>query len=197
MFGHFPLLQWHPNVRPPFSSPGTTSFAPRASYRLPPADPGVAHEPFQLPHFKTHSSLPRTTVDMAASTTQAPKSSNKKKALKAIPRPDSPAPSTASGAADKGSESQDEGFESPYIKELQKYVSYPRRAIVFLRKADTTGRNIRNVNKKIVSCPYVLPTKYTKHLVTYRGCSRPMPPKPTPSWPSTLANLSTNWSPPR
>ncbi|POR31728.1 Uncharacterized protein TPAR_08042 [Tolypocladium paradoxum] len=71
---------------------------------------------------------------MAASTTQAASKSSKKKAAKAIQRaesPASPAPSTASGTADKASDSQDEGFESPYIKELQK--------------------NIRNVNKKITN----------------------------------------------
>ncbi|PNY24156.1 Uncharacterized protein TCAP_05904 [Tolypocladium capitatum] len=68
---------------------------------------------------------------MAASTTQVATKSSKKKAAKVIQRAVSPAPSTTSGAADKANDSQDEGFESPYIKELQK--------------------NIRNVNKKITN----------------------------------------------
>ncbi|KND94339.1 hypothetical protein TOPH_01258 [Tolypocladium ophioglossoides CBS 100239] len=68
---------------------------------------------------------------MAATATQVASKTSKKKVAKAIQRAESPAPSTASGAADKASDSQDEGFESPYIKELQK--------------------NIRNVNKKITN----------------------------------------------
>lgn len=51
---------------------------------------------------------------MAAATAQTASKSSKKKAAKAIERTDSPAPSTASGSADK------DGFESPYLKELQK-----------------------------------------------------------------------------
>ncbi|GJN74525.1 hypothetical protein PLICBS_008616 [Purpureocillium lilacinum] len=66
---------------------------------------------------------------MAMSATQNPSKSSKKKAAHAIERTESPAPSTGSGAADKANESQDEAFESPYIKELQK--------------------NIRNISKKI------------------------------------------------
>jgi hypothetical protein len=62
---------------------------------------------------------------MAATTAQSATKASKKKAPKAVERTDSPAPSTASGSADKA-EGQD-GFESPYIKELQKYVA----AIVF------------------------------------------------------------------
>ena len=54
---------------------------------------------------------------MAAPTAQpAPK----KKASKVPERTESPAPSTASGAADKATDMQDDAFESPYIKELQK-----------------------------------------------------------------------------
>lgn len=55
---------------------------------------------------------------MAASTAQPVSKSAKKKAAKAIQRTDSPAPSTVSVAAsaDKG----DDGFESPYLKEIQK-----------------------------------------------------------------------------
>ena len=56
---------------------------------------------------------------MAASTTQAPSKSAKKKAAKAIERTDSPAPSSVSGTPEKNGE--DQAFESPYIKELQKY----------------------------------------------------------------------------
>lgn len=94
---------------------------------------------------------------MAASTTQAASKSSKKKAAKVTLRADSPAPSTASGAADKGNDSQDEGFESPYIKELQKYVPKPVGGMcVSVKLTWTPGRNIRNVNKKIVSGPCVI-----------------------------------------
>ncbi|KAJ3494065.1 hypothetical protein NLG97_g4317 [Lecanicillium saksenae] len=69
-------------------------------------------------------------IAMAASTASQPVSkSAKKKAAKAIERTDSPAPSTTSVAA--SADKADDGFESPYIKELQK--------------------NIRNVNKKILN----------------------------------------------
>lgn len=54
---------------------------------------------------------------MAAATTQPASKSAKKKASKAIERTESPAPSTAS-AADRALD--DQGFQSPYIKELQK-----------------------------------------------------------------------------
>jgi hypothetical protein len=70
---------------------------------------------------------------MAASTAQNPSKSSKKKAAAkaaAIERTDSPAPSTASGAIDRNADAQD-GFESPYLKEVQK--------------------NIRNVNKKLAN----------------------------------------------
>lgn len=56
---------------------------------------------------------------MAAAATQSAPKGSKKKIASAIPRAESPALSIGSGAAD----SQDEGFESPYIKELQKYSS--------------------------------------------------------------------------
>ncbi|KJZ80213.1 hypothetical protein HIM_00063 [Hirsutella minnesotensis 3608] len=68
---------------------------------------------------------------MAASTAQAVSKSSKKKAAKALERNQSPAPSTTSGGLDKTADPQDDGFESPYIKELQK--------------------NIRNINKKITN----------------------------------------------
>ncbi|OAQ97419.1 hypothetical protein LLEC1_06809 [Akanthomyces lecanii] len=67
---------------------------------------------------------------MAASTTAQPMSkSARKKAAKAIERTDSPALSTVSLAV--SADKTEDGFESPYIKELQK--------------------NIRNVNKKILN----------------------------------------------
>ncbi|KAM3511930.1 hypothetical protein MY11210_004401 [Beauveria gryllotalpidicola] len=80
---------------------------------------------------------------MAASTVTQPMSkSARKKAAKAIERTDSPAPSTASGAA--SADKADDSFESPYIKELQK--------------------NIRNVNKKIVNA-----TKTDSLLAEHKG----------------------------
>ncbi|KAF7553805.1 hypothetical protein G7046_g7005 [Stylonectria norvegica] len=68
---------------------------------------------------------------MAATTAQPPSKSSKKKAAKAVERADSPAPSSVDAAADKTAEGNDDTYESPYIKELQK--------------------NIRNVNKKITN----------------------------------------------
>ncbi|OAA46304.1 hypothetical protein NOR_03057 [Metarhizium rileyi] len=65
---------------------------------------------------------------MAASATQSAPQGAKKKNTGAVLRAESPAPSAGSGAA---ADSQDESFESPYIKELQK--------------------NIRNLNKKITN----------------------------------------------
>lgn len=56
---------------------------------------------------------------MAASTAQPASKSSKKKAAKAIERIDSPAPSTNGGTDDKTT--GDDTYESPYIKELQKY----------------------------------------------------------------------------
>ncbi|EJP67829.1 hypothetical protein BBAD15_g10597 [Beauveria bassiana D1-5] len=80
---------------------------------------------------------------MAASTVTQPMSkSAKKKAAKAIERTNSPAPSTASGAA--SADKADDSFESPYIKELQKY--------------------IRNINKKIVNA-----TKTDSLLAEHKG----------------------------
>jgi hypothetical protein len=57
---------------------------------------------------------------MAASATQPVSKSAKKKAAKAQARNESPTPSAESGPADKAAEAQEETFESPYIKELQK-----------------------------------------------------------------------------
>ncbi|OAQ73257.1 hypothetical protein VFPPC_12965 [Pochonia chlamydosporia 170] len=65
---------------------------------------------------------------MAAAATQSGPKGSKKKNTIAAQRAESPAPSVGSGAA---ADSQDDGFESPYIKELQK--------------------NIRNLNKKITN----------------------------------------------
>lgn len=59
-------------------------------------------------------------LDMAALAAQSNSKSSKKKAARAIERTESPAPSTASGHADKSGDAQDDGFESAYIKELQK-----------------------------------------------------------------------------
>lgn len=56
---------------------------------------------------------------MAATTVQPVSKSAKKKAAKAIERAESPAPSATSAVEKTG----DEGFESPYIKELQKYAT--------------------------------------------------------------------------
>jgi hypothetical protein len=53
---------------------------------------------------------------MAATNPQPASKSSKKKAAKAIERTESPAPSIASGLDKAG----DGGFESPYIKEIQK-----------------------------------------------------------------------------
>jgi hypothetical protein len=58
---------------------------------------------------------------MAAPAPQAAVSkSAKKKAAKVQARTESPAPSTESAPTDKVAEAQDDAFESPYIKELQK-----------------------------------------------------------------------------
>ncbi|KAG5927251.1 hypothetical protein E4U42_002402 [Claviceps africana] len=65
---------------------------------------------------------------MAVAATQPTSKASKKKLANAIERVSSPAPSAGSGAA---ADSQDEGYESPYIRELQK--------------------NIRNLNKKIAN----------------------------------------------
>ncbi|KAG6005034.1 hypothetical protein E4U21_000549 [Claviceps maximensis] len=68
---------------------------------------------------------------MAATATQSASKASKKKpanSSNSIQRVDSPAPSAGSGAA---ADSQGDGYESPYIKELQK--------------------NIRNLNKKLTN----------------------------------------------
>jgi hypothetical protein len=57
---------------------------------------------------------------MASQATQPVSKSAKKKAAKAIERVHSPAPSAASGAAEKNG---DDGAASQYIRELQKYVT--------------------------------------------------------------------------
>lgn len=58
---------------------------------------------------------------MAATTTQPASKSAKKKATKAVQRTESPAPS-ATSAVEKGTDGASDSYESPYIKELQKYV---------------------------------------------------------------------------
>ncbi|GAB0143810.1 hypothetical protein EsHS_00004314 [Epichloe bromicola] len=65
---------------------------------------------------------------MAAAATQSAPKGSKSKRASAIERVNSPAPSVGSGAA---ADSQDEGYDNPYIKELQK--------------------NVRNLNKKITN----------------------------------------------
>lgn len=60
---------------------------------------------------------------MADSTVQPISKSAKKKAAKALERSSSPAPSTAASVA-ASADRADDGFESPYIKELQKYASH-------------------------------------------------------------------------
>ena len=86
------------------------------------------------------------------------KSAKKKKAK--AERTDSPAPS-ASPAADKavsvsGADASEDGLESPYIRELQKYVAPPLLSTTHSLVAclsNPRARNIRNVNKKIVRRP--------------------------------------------
>lgn len=85
---------------------------------------------------------------MAATTVQPASKTSKKKAAKAIERTESPAPSATSAAAEKAS---DDGFESPYIKELQKYGNTCCHSSIKERLLTFCRRNIRNVNKKIVS----------------------------------------------
>lgn len=63
----------------------------------------------------------RSVFNMAAPATQTTASkSSKKKAAKAQARTESPAPSTESAPTEKVADAQDDVFESPYIKELQK-----------------------------------------------------------------------------
>lgn len=85
---------------------------------------------------------------MAAATAQPASKSSKKKAAKTIERTESPAPSFTSGADKTG---DDQGNQSPYIKELQKYVSILQVRIKGILLTSLITRNIRNVNKKIVS----------------------------------------------
>lgn len=57
---------------------------------------------------------------MAAAATQSAPKGSKNKLASASERVNSPAPSVGSGAA---ADSQDEGYDNPYIKELQKYTN--------------------------------------------------------------------------
>lgn len=72
------------------------------------------------PNNELQSRIPCLTVlDMASPAAQPVSKSAKKKAAKALERTTSPAPSTASGQPEKNGE---DGFESPYIKDLHKWV---------------------------------------------------------------------------
>ncbi|KAL7941608.1 hypothetical protein V8C42DRAFT_172849 [Trichoderma barbatum] len=74
---------------------------------------------------------------MAAPAPQAAASkSAKKKAAKAQGRTESPAPSTESAPTDKVAEAQDDVFESPYIKELQKNIRNTAKKLTNASKTD-------------------------------------------------------------
>lgn len=63
----------------------------------------------------------RFVFTMAAPAIQTTASkSSKKKAAKSQARTESPAPSTESAPTERATDAQDDAFESPYIKELQK-----------------------------------------------------------------------------
>ncbi|UKZ77314.1 hypothetical protein TrVFT333_005034 [Trichoderma virens FT-333] len=75
---------------------------------------------------------------MAAPAPQAAASkSAKKKAAKAQGRTESPAPSTESAPTEKVAEAQDDAFESPYIKELQKNIRNTAKKLTNASKTDT------------------------------------------------------------
>ncbi|KAL7934830.1 hypothetical protein V8C35DRAFT_299920 [Trichoderma chlorosporum] len=75
---------------------------------------------------------------MAAPAPQAAVSkSAKKKAAKVQARAESPAPSTESAPTDKAAEAQDEAFESPYIKELQKNIRNTAKKLTNASKTDS------------------------------------------------------------
>ncbi|KAH0490541.1 hypothetical protein TgHK011_002005 [Trichoderma gracile] len=74
---------------------------------------------------------------MAASATQPVSKSAKKKAAKAQARNESPTPSAESGPADKAPEAQEESFESPYIKELQKNIRNTAKKLANASKTDS------------------------------------------------------------
>ncbi|KAL5091937.1 hypothetical protein Trisim1_002330 [Trichoderma cf. simile WF8] len=75
---------------------------------------------------------------MAAPAPQATVSkSAKKKAAKVQARTESPAPSTESAPTDKVAEAQDDAFESPYIKELQKNIRNTAKKLTNASKTDS------------------------------------------------------------
>ncbi|KAL7911103.1 hypothetical protein GGI35DRAFT_446500 [Trichoderma velutinum] len=75
---------------------------------------------------------------MAAPAPQAAVSkSAKKKAAKVQARTESPAPSTESAPTDKAAEAQDDAFESPYIKELQKNIRNTAKKLTNISKTDS------------------------------------------------------------
>ncbi|KAF3074705.1 hypothetical protein CFAM422_002791 [Trichoderma lentiforme] len=75
---------------------------------------------------------------MAAPAPQAAVSkSAKKKAAKVQARTESPAPSTESAPTDKVAEAQDDAFESPYIKELQKNIRNTAKKLTNASKTDS------------------------------------------------------------
>ncbi|RFU78854.1 hypothetical protein TARUN_3421 [Trichoderma arundinaceum] len=75
---------------------------------------------------------------MAAPAPQAAVSkTSKKKAAKAQGRTESPAPSTGSAPTDKAADAQDDVFESPYIKELQKNIRNTAKKLTNASKTDS------------------------------------------------------------
>ncbi|KAH8127902.1 hypothetical protein LI328DRAFT_129693 [Trichoderma asperelloides] len=75
---------------------------------------------------------------MAAPATQTTASkSSKKKAAKAQARTESPAPSTESAPTEKVADAQDDVFESPYIKELQKNIRNTAKKLTNAAKLDS------------------------------------------------------------
>lgn len=63
--------------------------------------------------------------------------SSKKKAAKAQARTESPAPSTESAPTEKVADAQDDVFESPYIKELQKNIRNTAKKLTNAAKLDS------------------------------------------------------------
>lgn len=75
---------------------------------------------------------------MAAPATQTTVSkTSKKKAAKAQARTESPAPSTESAPTEKVADAQDDAFESPYIKELQKNIRNTAKKLTNAAKLDS------------------------------------------------------------
>ncbi|KAM0264746.1 hypothetical protein ACHAQJ_000571 [Trichoderma viride] len=74
---------------------------------------------------------------MAAPATQVPVSKSSKKKAKAQERTESPAPSTESAPTDKITDAQDDVFESPYVKELQKNIRNTAKKLTNASKTDS------------------------------------------------------------